>query len=331
MQAKQTPELSAADIAGAWAIIPTPATADAGSLEAANTVDVEETTRVVEALIDSGVDGILSLGTLGECAALSWPEKQDFIKAMVDAARGRVPVFAGTTSLSTRETIQQSREAQRIGVDGVMVGPPMWNRPDTSIAVDFFRDLGEAVPGLALCVYANDAVFRYSFPPAFWAGVANVPQVVMAKTVVGANHLRNVDAARGRIRLLPIDAEYYAAARVDPTRTVAFWSSSAACGPAPVIALRDTVAKAKENGDWTAALQLHREINEALLPVIAYGDKATFEIYNVALERGRMAEAGWMRTGPHRPPYSSVPEKIAQFAREGGAAWAELQRTYSGT
>jgi len=64
--------LSAADIPGAWAIIPTPARADAADWRATNTVDLDETARATEAFIAAGIDGILSLGTFGEGAAC-WP------------------------------------------------------------------------------------------------------------------------------------------------------------------------------------------------------------------------------------------------------------------
>lgn len=319
-----TPE----DIRGAWAIIPTPATPEASDPANSDTVDLDETARVVDALIESGVDGILSLGTLGECAALTWEEKRAFIATMVDAARGRVPVFAGTTTLSTRDTITQTRVAADLGADGTMIGPPMWSTPDVGTAVQFFRDVAEAVPQTAICVYGNDGVFKFDFPPPFWAAVADIPQVVMAKTISAGTYLRDVKASGGKIRLLPIDAEYYAAARLDPETAVAFWSSGAPCGPAPVLALRDLVARAKETGDWTAAKVLTDKINESLLPIVAYGDMRQFHMHNVALEKGRMNAAGWMVAGPNRPPNHVIPDRIRELARIGGEAWAVLQHEY---
>lgn len=320
--------LTVRDIRGAWAVIPTPATPDAADPTARETVDLHESARVVEALIEAGVDGILSLGTLGECAALSWSEKRSFIAAMVDAARGRVPIFAGTTTLSTRETIEQTRAALDLGASGTMVGPPMWNTPDVATAVGFYRDLAEAVPDTAICVYANPGVFKFDFPPPFWAQVSQIPQVVMAKTIFAGTYLRDVRASGGRVRLLPLDSEYYAAARMDPDSAVAFWSSGAVCGPAPVIALRDLVEVAKRTGDWTAAKDLSDKINEALLPIVAYGDMSQFHIHNVTLEKVRMDAAGWMTAGPNRPPHQHAPEHIREFARAGGEAWAQLHRDY---
>ena len=321
--------LTAADIKGAWAIIPTPATPNASDWRATNTVDLDETARVVEAMIASGIDGILSLGTLGECATLNWEEKRSFIATMVEIARGRVPIFAGTSSLNTRQTILETRGAFDLGADGTMIGPPMWNKPDIGTAVQFFKDVAEAVPEMAICAYANPFVFKFDFPPPFWAQVAAIPQVIMAKTASAGTYLRDQGASRGKVRLMPIDAEYYAAARLDPDTAVAFWSSSASCGPAPAIALRDLVIDAKQSGDWTKAKTLTDKITAAIMPTIAYGDMNEFQMHNIALEKGRMDAAGWMKAGPNRPPHHVVPDRIKEFGRLGGEAWAALQREYN--
>lgn len=317
------------EVQGAWAIIPTPATDDASDWRVENTVDLDATAQAVEGLIEAGIDGILTLGTLGECGALSWNEKKAFMAAVAETARGRVPVFGGTTTLSTRETIDQTRAAQDLGMNGTMVGPPMWNTPDTDMAVRFYRELGEAVPGMAICVYANPYVFKYDFPRPFWAQVADIPQVIMAKVAGYATLLADLRLSRGNIRLMPIDAEYFGAARLAPEQCTAFWSSSAACGPAPAIALRDLVVRAKADGDWSAAETLSQEIGAAVLPIVCYGDMAAFQVHNVALEKGRMNAAGWMKAGPNRPPYHLVPERIAGFARTGGELWKELQQKYA--
>ena len=83
--------LTAADITGLWAILATPAKDNASDWRADNTVDLDETARVVEALIEAGVDGLLSLGTFGECATLTWEEKRAFMATVVETVRGRVP------------------------------------------------------------------------------------------------------------------------------------------------------------------------------------------------------------------------------------------------
>src|SRR3990167_306236 len=118
-----TRKLMAVDeVQGAWFIVPTPAKDGADDWRADDTVDLDESARVVDALIGAGADAIMSLGTLGECATLTWNEKKAFMATAVEAARGRVPVFVGTTTLNTRDTIEQTRYAQNIGASGTMLG-----------------------------------------------------------------------------------------------------------------------------------------------------------------------------------------------------------------
>src|SRR3546814_18947048 len=81
------------------------------------------------------------MGTLGEAATLTHGEKLDYMRAIVDAAGGRVPVFVGTTCLNTRDTIALTREALALGADGTMLGIPMWCAPALDVSVQFYRDV----------------------------------------------------------------------------------------------------------------------------------------------------------------------------------------------
>jgi trans-o-hydroxybenzylidenepyruvate hydratase-aldolase len=320
--------LTSADITGAWVILPTPATVNASDWRAEKTVDLAETERVVEALIDAGVDGLLSLGTFGEGATLTWDEKQAFIDTVVGTVKGRVPFFCGTTALNTREVVRQTRAARDMGADGTMLGPPMWCKPDLPTALQFYRDVAEAVPEIAICVYANIEAFKFEFPRPFWAQVSRIPQVVCCKYLNIGMLALDLELAP-TIRFLPNEADYYAAARIAPERMNAFWSSGALCGPATAIALRDTVRAAAETGDWSEAKAIADAIRKADAGFFPRGEFAEFSKYNIGLEKERMNAAGWMRAGPCRPPYHLVPEEYLEGARRSGAAWAELHATYS--
>jgi trans-o-hydroxybenzylidenepyruvate hydratase-aldolase len=316
--------LTVDEIQGAWAIMPTPAKDDASDWRATDTVDLEETARAVEGMVEAGIDGILSLGTLGECATLTWEEKKQFIATAVEATRGRIPFFAGTTCLGTRETIQQTREAYRLGARGTMLGLPMWCASDLTTAVRFYRDVAEACPEMAICVYANIAAFRFEFPSEFWGQVSEIPQVVMAKYGAVPNLAADMAAVNKRVKFLPIESYYLDVAEADPEFNTAFWSSGAACGPALAVRLRDLVAQAKAAGDWTAAKELAEELAKTLWPLIPNGNFEEFNKYNIGLEKERINAGGWMKAGPCRPPYVYVPEEYLEGARASGRGWAEL-------
>ena len=324
----RTERLTSADISGAWVIIPTPAKDGASDWRAESTVDLAETERAVEALVSAGIDGILSLGTFGEGATLSWDEKRDFMATVVETVRGRVPFFGGATSLNTRETVRQMRAARDLGVDGVMLGPPMWCQVDTLTAVQFYRDVAAGCPELAICVYANSEAFKYDFPRPFWAQVAEIPQVVSAKYLGIAQIVTDLRLVNGRIRFLPTDGIYYAAARIDPEQCTAFWSSGAACGPTVALRLRDSIAQAKATNDWSDARRVAEAVSTTLAPLFPMGSFAEFSKYNIGLEKARMDAAGWMKAGPVRPPYHVVPEPYLEGARESGRRWAKLNAEY---
>ena len=131
-----------------------------------------------------------------------------------------------------------------------MLGLPMWCTPTLPAAVRFYKDVAEACPDMAQCIYANPEAFRFDFPPPFWAQVADIPQVVSAKYTAIGHLIQNLEITRGKVRAMPIELDYYAATRVDDD-VCAFWSSGAVCGPEPTIALRDEIARAKATGDWT--------------------------------------------------------------------------------
>lgn len=329
MAAKKS-RLTVDDVHGAWAIMPTPAKANASDWRAENTVNLDEAARIAEALVASGIDGILSLGTFGECATLTWDEKRAFIGTVVETVKGRVPFFGGTTSLNTRETIRQTREGHDIGIDGTMLGLPMWCQADTPTAVQFYRDVAEACPDTAICIYSNPEAFKYDFPRPFWAEVSKIPQVVSSKYLGIANIVADLRLTGGRIRFLPTDSNYYATARIDPEQCTAFWSGGALCGPAPAIRLRDEVKKAKASGDWRQAKTVSDAIARSLAPLFPLGSFPEFSKYNVGLEKARINEAGWAAAGPCRPPYHLVPEPYLEGARQSGRLWAELHKSYAG-
>lgn len=319
------------EVQGAWAIMPTPAIDNANDWRETDTVDLDETARAVEGMVASGVDGILSLGTLGECATLTRAEKRKFVATAVEAAAGRTPFFTGTTSLGTRETIEQTREAYDLGARGTMLGLPMWCAADMKTAIRFFQDVAEACPDMAICLYANIAAFRFPFEAAFWAEVSKIPQVVMAKHGSVPTFAQDLAAVEGRVRLMPIEAMYLPGAQAAPDQVTAFWSSGAACGPNLAVRLRDVVAQAKQSGDWAAASELSEAIGKTVWPLIPGGNNfEEFNKYNIGLEKERINAGGWMKAGPCRPPYIFVPEEYMTGARISGNGWAALDKELSG-
>ncbi len=97
--------------------------------------------------IACGINGIFALGTNGEVYALTTEEKLEVIKIVVDETRKRVPVYAGTGCISTRETLWMSRKAQELGVDVLSIVSPYF------VAVsqeDIYRHYSKIAESIAL-------------------------------------------------------------------------------------------------------------------------------------------------------------------------------------
>ncbi len=167
--------------------------------------------------------------------------------------------------------------------------------------------------------------FRFDYPAPFWAQVSEIPQVITAKYMGLGTLQRDIGASRRRIRFLPINGDYYGAARMVPEFCTAFWSGGAVCGPTVVTALRDEVAKAKQTGDWKRAEKLSQAQASALALMFPPGGFREFAMYNIGLEKARADAGGWMKAGPCRPPYHLVPESYLEGARNSGRKWAELE------
>jgi trans-o-hydroxybenzylidenepyruvate hydratase-aldolase len=107
--------LSAGDLRGLYAIIPSPATAGADVLDATNTVDRAETARVVEELISDGCEGLIALCTTGECATLTTTEYEEIVETVLTTVNRRVTTFIGTTAMGAHEAVKRIRFARDRG------------------------------------------------------------------------------------------------------------------------------------------------------------------------------------------------------------------------
>jgi 4-hydroxy-tetrahydrodipicolinate synthase len=118
----------------------TPFDATNGSL------DLDQAKRLVNALLDSGTEGLVISGTTGESPTLSNHEKLALFEATVEAAHARgAPIIAGTTTYNTAESIELSREAARLGVDGILGTVPYYNNPPQEGLFQHFRAIARAV------------------------------------------------------------------------------------------------------------------------------------------------------------------------------------------
>lgn len=107
---------------------------------------------LIEHLLDTGTDSLVISGTTGESPTLSTEEKLNFMKFVVDKVKNRVPVIAGTGSNSTVGSIDLSLKAEAIGVDGLMIVTPYYNKPNQRGLVAHYTAIANATT-LPIVVY----------------------------------------------------------------------------------------------------------------------------------------------------------------------------------
>lgn len=94
------------------------------------TIDFDVTTELVEHLINTGTEGLIVAGTTGESPTLTTEEKIQLFSHVIEVVNQRIPVIAGTGNNNTKESVDLTKEAERLGADGVMLVTPYYNRPD---------------------------------------------------------------------------------------------------------------------------------------------------------------------------------------------------------
>jgi len=316
------PKVSGRDMRGVMAYPPTPALPGAERVDATDTVDLAETERMIRALINDGVDAIALNGTLGEMHTLTLEEWQAYAGCVAETVRDvnpDFPIFIGSTTLNTRDTVSRMRFLSDLGITGTLLGRPMWGDMVAPIMDRFYRDVAEAVPDMALVVYDNTAAFGGIIPRSVYKTLKQLPQVVAVKYAGGASvgfRYHNDMAHTGTaFPLMPIETDWFPAWEMYGEELVGMaWSSTTAMGPGPVLELRDAL----QQGRMDDARWLTERLRWAHEPFLVGQDFMEFSKYNVPLEKIRVNGAGYINVGKCRPPYTEelVPEIHVETTHE---------------
>lgn len=158
---------------GSLVAIVTPMTAD-GSL------DWAAWERLLDFHVQERTDGIVVAGTTGESPALGLDEIAELTRRAVDRCRGSLPVIVGTGTNSTAETVARTKHLSRLGVDGVMVVTPYYNKPPQE---GLFRHFSAAAAASAVPVILYNVPGRTAVDllPVTVGRLARNPQIVALK------------------------------------------------------------------------------------------------------------------------------------------------------
>src|SRR5437763_1291699 len=142
--------------------------------------DLAATARHVGRLLDAGMDGLIFLGTVGENCSLEYAEKLEVLRAMVRAVGGKVPVLTGVAEYTTALACRFAADAERAGVDGLMVLPAMVYKSDPRETIAHFRAVARASRLPVMC-YNNPVSYGVDLTPEMFAQLAEVDTLVAIK------------------------------------------------------------------------------------------------------------------------------------------------------
>lgn len=221
-------------------------------------LDLDSYRRLIDWHIEQGTNGIVAVGTTGESPTVDHEEHCELIRVAVEQAAGRVPVIAGTGGNSTREAIELTQYAKKVGAQASLQVVPYYNKPTQEGLYRHFRTVAEAVdlpsilynvPGRTVADLGDQTLLR----------LAQVPGIVGLKDATG-------DIPRGAQLLTQLPADFAVYSGNDDSCLALM-----AMGSHGVISVTANVAPgpmakmcaAAFAGRWSEAL----EINRRLIPL----------------------------------------------------------------
>jgi 4-hydroxy-tetrahydrodipicolinate synthase len=264
-------------------------------------VDYKALEKLIEHLISTGTDTLLVTGTTGESPTLSDEEKLKLFKASKEIAGKQAKIMAGTGSNSTEHSIKLSVEAEKLGVDGLLLVAPYYNKPTQAGLYKHFSMIAEAVdiPAVIYNVPGRTAV---NIEPETLAKLAEIKNITAVKDAAG-----NLDIT-SKTRVLAPKLDIYSG---DDSLTLPML----AVGGKGVISVASHVAgkeikqmiESFESGDTKKAMELHLK----LFPLF----KTLFVITNPIPVKEALNMMG-INVGGFRPPLTPADDNVKESIKK---------------
>jgi 4-hydroxy-tetrahydrodipicolinate synthase len=263
-------------------------------------VAYDELRKLVDFQIKGGISGLVPVGTTGESPTVSHEEHQEIIRCTIEAARGRVPVIAGTGSNSTREAIDMTKAADAAGADGFLQVAPYYNRPTQEGLYQHFASIAEVT---------DKPIILYSIPGR--CGI-EISVKVIERLRTKYPHVAHIKEAGGSVdrvdQIISAMGDSVTVLSGDDSLTLPFM----AVGAKGVISVASNLYP-REVGKLVSLALAHdypkaRALHRKLYPVF----KTIFIESNPAPIKLAMARAGIIGSDEVRPPLSTLTDASRQ-------------------
>jgi len=251
-------------------------------------VDYNVARKLARHLAESGSDGLVVCGTTGESPTLTREEKLELFRVVVEEVGGKAVVIAGTGGNNTASSIELTQAAQKLGVDGVMLVGPYYNRPSQEGLYQHFKAVASSTH-LPVLLYNVPGRTGVNILPATVARLAEIPNIIAIKEAAG-----NIDQASELCRLLPDSFAVYSGDDSFTLPMLALGAKGVVSVASHLVGPRmQQMINAFTTGNTTLAAQIHLE----LLPLF----KGLFITTNPVPVKAAMNLLGWQAGIPRLP------------------------------
>jgi 4-hydroxy-tetrahydrodipicolinate synthase len=269
--------------------------------------------QLCDDLIKAGVHGLTPLGSTGEFAYLSWPQRRRIVEIVVHAAKGRVPIVAGVASTTVADAVTQAREFQRLGCNGILAILEAYFPVTDEGVFAYFKAIAEAV-SIPVVLYTN---------PNFQRSDLSLPVIERLSRVGNIQYIKDASFNTGRLLSILNKVEgrmkVFAASSHIPACVMLIGGVGWMAGPA-CIAPRQSVELYEicRRGDWAAAMERQRPL---------WALNQAFAKYNLAAcIKGGLELQGYDVGAPLLPQAPLPPEGVEEV-RHALIAIGALQDT----
>ena len=149
-----------------------------------NGVNLKEFERLIENQIQNKVDAIIVCGTTGESSTMTTEEKKQAIECAVKTANGRIPIIAGTGGNNTKQVIENSKLAESLGVDGLLIVTPYYNKCTQKGLVEHYKVIAQSV-SLPIILYSVPSRTGVNIEPQTCLELSKIENIVAIKEASG--------------------------------------------------------------------------------------------------------------------------------------------------
>jgi 4-hydroxy-tetrahydrodipicolinate synthase len=211
--------------------------------------------ELVEHLIGEGVHGLSPLGSTGEFAYLTFEQRQEIVRIVVDASGGRVPVVPGVAAFATADAIRQAERYVELGADALVVILQTMFPVSRSGIERYFAGVAEAV-ACPVAIYTNPGLLGGDVTPDMVETLSHVPNIRYVKDASGNTGRILTIINRVGERLKVFSASAHIPAVVFRLGGVGWWAGPACVVPAACVRLYDLACA----GRWDEAFELQKPL-----------------------------------------------------------------------